>query len=194
MKYTPRQLDWWATWMIGETAYAIKKYPDAEQLRYFDEGVNNGDFSWMSSAVGYLLRAVLRVEDGKPIKGAELAVVRDLGKAAHNHLACAAVGRLAVNDSPNLFTSGLSVIYNWRTKLADHDIAPIGLNRAAADAQKGAFSVLQIIQDGGTPQAFDEQIRAMGLPVHAAFIDAAEAYGWVWPGVSSTADAVLWTP
>jgi hypothetical protein len=192
MRYSAEQLDRWATWLDTEESYAVTKFETAVQMRYFRIGVSRGDFSWMSSAVGYINRASLRSQGGAPIPGAELRVVQELGKAAHNHIACAAVGRLAATHGNSLIAAYLDVQDEWRRALNTRDVVPLALGPRAVATQLEAFRNLQEAQDTGSPEVFEGQVLRMSLPVHTAFIHAAETYGWPQPGLSSTADAVPW--
>jgi hypothetical protein len=193
MGYTPEQLDRWATWLDIENSYAVTKFDTATQMHYFRIGVSRGDFSWMSSAVGYLNRAVLRSEGGTPIPDAEHRVVQEVGKAAHNHIACAAAGRLALVGGNSLIAAYLDVQDEWRNALAAGSFLPVTLHPTTVQAQLQAFGELQAAQDTGSADVFAQQARAMSLPLHAAFINAAETYGWPQPGLSSTADVMPWT-
>jgi hypothetical protein len=194
MRYSAEKLDRWATWLDIETSYAVTKIETSTQLRYFRSGVSrgDGDTSWMSSAVSYISRASLRSPVGVPLPGTELRVVQELGKAAHNHIACAAVGRLAATHGNSLIAAYLDVQDEWRRALNTRDVVPLGLGPRAVATQLEAFRDLQEAQDTGSPEVFEGQVLRMSLPVHVSFINAAENYGWPQPGLSSTADAVPW--
>jgi len=194
MGYTAEQLDQWATWLETETSYSLAKFGTPEQLQYFVDGVATSEFSWKMSAVGYLNRAILRMEDGRPIPSTELRTVQELGKSEHNHITCAAIGQLAWGRAGSLLPVFCDMVEAWREALATRDIAPLELVPATVAMQNQGFDRLQELQDGNYAKTFDAHIRHIGLPVHAAFIDLAEQYGWPQSGTSSTQDARPWAP
>ena len=194
MGYTAEQLDRWAAWLETETDYGLAKFPADAQLDYFAQGVARGDFSWKMSAVGYLNRAILRVHDGQPLEGMELRTVQELGKAAHNHITCALVGRLAWDGTLDFRPAFSDVVGEWRAALATERMTQLELTRTTVTTQNERFDRLQAIQDADNPAEFDAYALEMGLPIQAAFLDLAERHGWPQPGVSSTEDVRLWTP
>jgi hypothetical protein len=193
MSYGPDQLDRWATWLETETSYAFSKFKGrTAQLRDFSGGVYRGDTSFGARAVSYLQRAIVRTTEGRPVPGTELRVVQELGKASLACIGCASVGRLALVGGNSLIAAFFDIADEWRTTLEAEDITPLALGVHAVAAQRKAFWLLQMIQDKGDGVDFEAHIRGMSLPLQATFINAAEQYAWPQPGLSSTADVVLW--
>lgn len=195
MRFTEAQLDLWQAWLVTETGYSVTKFPTEAQIDYFNEGVTRGSFSWRQSAVGYMVRAVQRVENGQIIQGNGPKATQEVAKAGHNHTMCAATGRLVLAGARGSLAGIFAgVVMDWRTELAKGGVEPVDLTPVAVAAQRAAFDELQRIQDSGTAAEFDHAIREMTLPLHAGAISLAAEYGWPQPGLSSTADLVPWEP
>lgn len=185
MKFSPASLDRWATWLDIETSYALTKFTTAEQLSYFEAGVKRSDFSFADSAVGYLNRAALRPH-------ISLRVVQEIGKSAHNHMACAAVARVWARKQDALIPAYFDIQDEWRAEIEKGEVEPISPTAEVVADQFGEFGVLQRIQDAGNVEGFDNFLMVTSLPIHAGFICLAETVGWPTPGISSSEDVRVW--
>lgn len=186
------QLDRWATWLDLETSYSMGKFPASEQLKYFQDGVNDADYSWAESSVGYLLRASKLVElTSRP--QITRKIIQGLGKSAHNRLTCAAVARVHWGMSRTLLDAYFDVQDEWRDALlGDVVLDDFVLGPSLIEQQSAHFVHLQRLQDSGQIDAFFETLRGISLPINVGFIAMSERSGWVQPGRSSSEDVVLW--
>jgi hypothetical protein len=192
MAFSAEQLDRWEAWLMAERAYAVTKFPADEQVRYFEQGVTVGPFSWRNSILGYMLRAALGSQNGRPLAGRSLRMVQETGKSAHNLATLAATGRVVLLGANDMSEGFSTVVGELRHALANQAVDPILPTEVVVADQKAAFADLQVIQNEGAPESFDARVMGMNLPVHAGFITLAEAYGWPQPGLSSTQDVQPW--
>jgi len=186
--FSEAQLDKWANWLETETSYSVGKFPTSEQLRYFDIGVARGDFSFEMSALGYFKRAVLKAGILSVGQAVALRAVQEVGKSAHNHLACAATARVAFGQAPSFMGSMFDTVDEWRGRLATQDIKSLPLTLATIDELSLGFATTQQLQDEANTAEFTRVLAGVALPVQATFIDLAETYGWPQPGISSSED------
>lgn len=189
MRFSRFELERWATWLDLETSYSVAKFPTPEQLRYFEMGVDRGEFSWASSSAGYLHRAGLLT--GLDDAGAILRFVQNVGKSAHNHMACAAVARVYFGSDTSLLSAYFNVQDEWRNMLGG--VEPLEVTAGSGKEQGKKFAVLQGIQDAKDYEGFQKYLRRIALPVHAGFISLCSQFDWPQPGVSSTEDVRVWS-
>jgi len=191
MKASLEVLDKWIRWMDEETAYAHLKFPTDQQLEYFRQGVDRGDYSNCASAVGRLLGAANRQEvaDSSQVK---LRIVLEVGKSAQNHLAVAAIACVADGREADFMPAYYNVQSEWYDVAAQGEFTDFSVDMDLVRRQADNFAILQELQDTGSTEAFDTYLREMSLPLHLGFISLAEKDGWPRPGVSSSLDVVPW--
>lgn len=200
-RFSERDMDLWRKWMDGETVYARGKYEDHEQQGSVRQGIARGHHSWMSSASHYLKLGVdmhtILEEAPSSFHRVGVKVVRDLGKAAHNHYVCYVFFANVFNDLPVdkgfeycLDDIALQIMrpspdsrLEDRFKRLDPDIVTEDV---------AAFRAMQILQDEGSIKTLQELLLVQTGRLHSGFIIAANEWGWPEPGINSTHDATLW--
>jgi hypothetical protein len=178
-------------WMQTETSYALSKFGPDEQYPYWEAGITRGSFSFRSSALNYMRRAVLAAEGVAVMPELGLKVVQNLGKAAHNLVAMDATATAYHAGRTGQIAAGFDRFYELSSDL--FGTAPVGRDDilAAEENRRRIFTELQSAQDSGNIGQFHD---ILGPELHFAaqqFVSAAELYGWVVPGRTS-GEIVSW--
>lgn len=182
--------------MATETSYALTKYPPSAQYPYWEAGITRGSFSFRSSALSYLHRAITRaevIEAFPQTKGGRLELVLNLGKAAHNLVTMDAVGKAHSAGKVGQVAAGFDMFYELAQGLSTD--APVDWRslKDATRVRRETFDQLQGLQDAGDHEEFHALLREE-LEISAnQFVSAAELYGWPEPGPVKE-EIVAWMP
>jgi hypothetical protein len=172
-------------WMELETSYSLQKFKPSEQYPYWAAGITRGSFSYKSSALTYMVRAlsIARLHPQINFAGG-LSLALNLGKAAHNLVAMEATARSYSEDGGRgiLIASELDAF----SRLAEGVQANVpydeGHIMATQVERRDLFAQLQSFQDAGDLPTFHAHLYPELQFAANQFVSAAEHYGWPEPG------------
>jgi hypothetical protein len=180
--------------MEAETGYASAKFTAAQQYAAWEQGVRSGSFSFHSSAMSYMHRALGRVYISPNLQGAgALRFVQDLGKAAHNLVAMQATALSYTEDGGNdrLIPTELDLFEQLAVEVRqDLPVRWADIEIAKAERSK-VFTRLQELQNSHDVAGFIEVLHPELVFAGSQFVSAAETHGWPEPGWKS-GEVTLW--